>query len=324
MAAVWKPAYLLCGDDTGRIAERRTRVRTRAEAEQDAGAIEIVESGDAREAAAVLSAMTLGIGRRFIIVDGCERWQAADIEQHVGPALAALAPETTVLFVAREEGKLKAPDALAAAVVAAGGEVTREDTIKAGKLPHWAQEQAAALGVTLDGAAAQTLVALVGERQQRLLRELEKLALEHGRGARIGVEEVEEAAAHSAERKVWALADAVVARDRDRAIRIFLELREQGESVQGLTATVMRRVGEVHEVAARLERGEDVATIKREVKGSPWALDHRIREARGADADHFARAVITVAELELATHGASDADPETAAIRAIGRITSPV
>lgn len=322
--AVWKPAYLLCGDDIGRIAERRARVRTRAEAEQDAGAIEVVDSGDPREAAAVLSAMTLGIGRRFIIVDGCERWQAADVEQHVGPALAALAEETTVLLVAREEGRAKAPEALAAAVVAAGGEVTREDTVKAGQLPHWAQERAAELGVRLDGAAAQVLVALVGERQQRLLRELEKLVLEHGRGARIGVEEVEAAAAHSAERKVWALADAVVARDRDRAIRTYLDLRAQGESVAGLTATVMRRVREVHDVAARLERGEDVATIKREVGGSPWALDHRIREARGADADHFARAVITFAELELVTHGLGESDPDTAAVRAIGRVTSAV
>ena len=57
---------------------------------------------------------------------------------------------------------------------------------------------------------------MAGERQQRLLRELEKLALEHGEGARIGVEEVEAAAAPSAERQVWGLVDALVARDGQR------------------------------------------------------------------------------------------------------------
>ncbi len=34
------------------------------------------------------------------------------------------------------------------------------------------------MGLSLDAAAAKALVAQVGERQQRLLRELEKLALE--------------------------------------------------------------------------------------------------------------------------------------------------
>ena len=65
-----------------------------------------------------------------------------------------------------------------------------------------------------DGAKA--LIAQVGDRQQRLLRELEKLAMEHGPGASIGAEEVEESCATSAERKVWTLADALVAGDRDR------------------------------------------------------------------------------------------------------------
>src|SRR5690348_18505827 len=43
------------------------------------------------------------------------------------------------------------------------------------------------------------LVAQVGERQQRLLRELEKLAVEHGQGARLGVEDVQASSASSAE-----------------------------------------------------------------------------------------------------------------------------
>ena len=51
-------------------------------------------------------------------------------------------------------------------------------TVKPWELPKWAREQAARIGLSLDAAAAKALVAQVGERQQRLLRELEKLALE--------------------------------------------------------------------------------------------------------------------------------------------------
>ena len=67
---------------------------------------------------------------------------------------------------------------------------------------------------TWTATGAKALVAQVGDRQQRLLRELEKLALEHGPGAAIGADEVEESCATSAERKVWTLADALVAGDR--------------------------------------------------------------------------------------------------------------
>ena len=49
--------------------------------------------------------------------------------------------------------------------------------MKPWELAGWVREQAARMGMSLDAAAAKALVAQVGERQQRLLRELEKLAL---------------------------------------------------------------------------------------------------------------------------------------------------
>ena len=87
----------------------------------------------------------------------------------------------------------------------------------------------------MDRNAARALIAQVGDRQQRLTRELEKLALEHGRGATIGADEVEESCATSAERKVWTLADALVDGDRKTALATLLELRQQGERITGLT-----------------------------------------------------------------------------------------
>ena len=69
--ATWKPAYLIHGDDHGRIAERRAALRARAEAESGAGGLEVIE-GDASTPESVglaLSAMTFAIGRRFVVVD---------------------------------------------------------------------------------------------------------------------------------------------------------------------------------------------------------------------------------------------------------------
>ncbi len=55
--------------------------------------------------------------------------------------------------------------------------MVNEATIKPWELAGWVLEQAKRMGISLDAFAAKTLVAQVGERQQRLLRELEKLAL---------------------------------------------------------------------------------------------------------------------------------------------------
>src|SRR3954449_4603884 len=107
----FKPAYLIHGDDHGRIAERRARLRAIAEAESGTSGVEVFE-GDAASADAValaLRSMTFALGRRFLIVDGVERWKDAKVEATVAPALAGMTDETTVAFFAREEGRAKVP-----------------------------------------------------------------------------------------------------------------------------------------------------------------------------------------------------------------------
>src|SRR3954467_1662437 len=96
----FKPAYLIHGDDHGRIAERRARLRALAEAESGAGGVEVFE-GDAatpEAIARVLSAMTFALGRRFVIIDGVERWKDDDVQTALAAVLADLPADTTVAF----------------------------------------------------------------------------------------------------------------------------------------------------------------------------------------------------------------------------------
>jgi DNA polymerase-3 subunit delta len=320
----WKPAFLIHGDDHGRVAERRASLRRTAEEAEDAAGVEILE-GDAatpEAAAAALNAMTLAMGRRFIVVDGVERWKDAEVTASLAPALAAMPPDTTIAFFGRDEGRTSTPAVLAKAVVAAGGVVAVEKALKAKELPRWVQSEAERLGLALDSAAARALVEAVGDRQQRLLRELEKLALEHGPGAALGADEVREAAAPSSERAVWALGDALVARDRRGAIRTYLRLRAQGESLQRLLGLLARRLRDVETVAARLDAGETPAQVKSSMRGSPWQLDRTIREARASDLATLRFGIETLAALELSSRGLDEVSEETAAIRAIGRIAA--
>src|SRR3954451_25445454 len=74
-------AYLIHGDDHGRIAERRARLRAMAEAAAGSAGVEVYE-GDVCTPLNVelaLSAMTFAIGRRFLIADGVERWKDSEV-----------------------------------------------------------------------------------------------------------------------------------------------------------------------------------------------------------------------------------------------------
>jgi DNA polymerase-3 subunit delta len=319
-----KPAYLIHGDDHGRIAERRANLRALGEREGGAAGVDVLTGDEStpEAAAAALAAMTFAMGHRVVVVDGVERFGEADVKRHLVGALAEIPPDTTIAFFAREEGRYKAPKALADAVRAAGGDVRAEATMKARELPKWLQGEAKRLGVALDRDAAQALVAHVGDRQQRLLRELEKLALELGPGAHIGADEVEGAAAHSAEHQVWGLVDTLVAGDEEKTMRAYLELTAQGESLARLVPLLARRVREVLAIAQRLEAGENPQQIKASLKGSPWALDRRIAEARRSEVTRLSRTMEVLADLELASHGASELSDPTEAIRALSRIAA--
>ncbi len=317
----FKPAYLIHGDDHGRVAERRARLRAVAEAEAGSSGVELLEGSacTAEAVAAALSTMTFALGRRFVIADGVERWKEADAAA-VAPLLAGMdADSLTVAFFAREEGRSKAPDGLHKGVKAAGGVIAAEMTVKPWELPKWVMAQASGLALELDSQAAKALVAQVGERQQRLTRELEKLSLEYGAGARIDAETVEASCARSAERRVWALADALVAGDAPAATSILLELRSQGERLPGLLYAVVRKLRDALAVGEALAAGQPPAQIKKGLRMAPKAADRLIADAVRRDVEAQRRALIVMADLELESRGGGGGalSEETAAVRAV-------
>jgi DNA polymerase-3 subunit delta len=318
----FKAAYLIHGDDHGRIAERRARLRAIAEAQSGAQGLELFEGEAAtpEAVAAALNAMTFAIGRRFLIVDGVERWKDKELEPLLA-ALASIAPDTTISFFAREESRAKAPAALHDAVRKAGGDISPVQAVKPWELPKWVIGQARELGLELDGEAARALIASVGDRQQRLQRELEKLSLYAEPGASLGAADIEELAAPSAERKVWTLADALVAGNAQAATRVYLSLRAQGERLPGLIYWMAQRVRAAHEIAQALDRGEPPAQIKRGLRMPSRAADRLIADARSSGSPALQHALEQIADLEVASRGGAVATSEdTAAVRAIQEI----
>jgi DNA polymerase-3 subunit delta len=342
-----KPAYLIHGDDHGAIAERRAGLRALAE-RQGAGAasVELLE-GDAATPAGVaraLAAMTFALGRRVLLVEGVERFKEAEVERDLAPALAAMPPDTTVALFAREEGRAKAPPAVHEAVRRAGGQVVAQATVKPWELPKWVRAQGARMGLALDAAAARALVVQVGERPQRLLRELEKLALamdapaelaSAGRTGRsvkstggdqaspkhLTADEIERGAARSAQWQAFALADALLAADRCEATLSYLRLRQQGERLSGLTWLMASRLREALTLALRLQRGESAAQVRRALRMPPRAADRFMKDVASADPDRLRGALATLADLELNSRGGAALSCSRSALAALAEDT---
>jgi DNA polymerase-3 subunit delta len=230
-----------------------------------------------------------------------------------------MAPDTTVTFFAREDGRVKAPDGLHKAVKKAGGDIAAEQSVKPWELPKWVMARAGELGVDLDSSAAHALIGHVGERQQRLLRELEKLALGAEPGASFDATEVDELTAASAERRAWSLADAIVAGEAQAAVRIYLTLRAQGERLPGLLYWMAQRVRAAHEIAQAIDDGQPVAQIKRGLRMPPRAADRLIADARRTGTERLRSALEQIADLELASRGGAPGgqSEDTAALRTI-------
>jgi DNA polymerase III subunit delta len=330
-----KPVYLIHGDDHGAVAERRAGLRGLAE-RMDGGGNSSVEllDGDAATPAAVadtLAAMTLAIGQRVIIVEGVERWRQADVEKYLTPVLAHMPPDTTLALFAREEARAKAPPAIHDAVKRAHGQVVAQMTVKPWELAKWAREQGARLGLSLDAAAAKALIAQVGERQQRLLRELEKLALEgdpveHGANPAAGQEgeqaaagpggapesatprvvdaqDIEMRAAHSAEWRAYGLADALVGADSREATLSYLRLRQQGERLSGLIYLMAQRLRDALAISLRLQKGDSVAEVKRSLRMPARAADRFAADVARTDPERLRAALGVLADLELNSRG---------------------
>ncbi|HTC59749.1 MAG TPA: DNA polymerase III subunit delta [Solirubrobacteraceae bacterium] len=334
-----KPAYLVHGDDHGAIAERRSRLKALAESDGDAGSVEVLsgETGTPEAVSLVLSTMTFAIGRRVIVVDGVERFKEAEVSEQIVPAMAAMPPDTTIAFFAREEGKTKAPAALHAAVKGAKGQIVAETTIKPWELAGWVREQATRLGLSLDAFAAKTLVAQVGERQQRLLRELEKLKLaaeqqSDDASVKVSADDIERQAAHSTAYRAFTFADALVGGDAAEAMRSYLRLRTQGERLSGLVYLMAQRLRDAEGVSVRIQAGEAPAAIKRTLRMPPRAADRFIADVARTEPERLRAALCRIADLELDTRGGaplsesrtplSSLDEDTLAMRAILAVAS--
>jgi DNA polymerase-3 subunit delta len=320
-----KTAYLIVGGDEGKIDQALARLRARGEQEGGVGALESFGSASAEgppDAAALLaafSAMSLIASRRYLLVDGVERWSANQAAPVIA-ALAALPPDLTVVFVARElTPKASAPKGLAEAVKGAGGEVLSYKAPRARDLPARLVADAGRRGLRLEPAAARLLVERLGESTLRLSSELDRLALWAGPQGEVTAADLEEMVADTSQEASWKLSDAIVAQDAPAALGASERLLAQGEAVTPLVYGAGRRLREANAALAALESGTPEQQVERQLPMHPYAAKMLIRRLRGASAPELRGACCAIADLEWWTRGGSEYPDDVALTLAVRR-----
>jgi DNA polymerase III subunit delta len=314
-----KPIYLICGDDDAKIDSWRARLRRRAEDEGGPGALEAFDakSQAPAEVAGALAAMTFATGTRYLLADGVEGWKAGDLDP-LEADLAAMPPDTVLVLI----GRGKVPARLVKAVDKAGGEHREYGAPKPWELPKWVRERAKEEGLEVDSEASKALVALVGTRQQRLAREIEKLAIEIHPQTRLSADDVRRLASGEASTQAYDLADALVARDTPTTLGLAEDFLARGEAPGRLLYAIVRRLRDVYRASELLEAGLPDKAVAEALKMPPWAAKRTVAQAKKADRDQLGRALCEFAELEVELRGGGDGqqlDEDTAFSLALAR-----
>jgi len=320
-----KPAYLVHGDDDARLDSWRRRIRARAAEEGPSTGLEVL-AGDALTAdrfVEATGALTLGVGRRYVLADGVERWKEKEVKQ-AAEALKSLPPDTVVLMLASGRVSLRskppkqpAPNALIKAVEEIGGEVLLCQAPSAAKYPAWTAEQGSELGLEITQDAARALVERVGTderrnvRQRRLMRELEKLAIYAPDGGRVDRETVEEATMSDVEARVYELADALIEGDKERALLLGEDLRDRGADMMHIVFAMLRQVHQAHVAAAMVEDGRSLKEVATRLGLPEWRVRPIAGQAQRTDAARLERVLNQLAELDYAVRGGTDVDAPT-------------
>jgi DNA polymerase III subunit delta len=304
-----KPTYLIWGDDQAKLDSWRSRLRARARSEGPETSLEILrdERLTAEAVAAAGTALTLSVGRRYLLADGVERWKDREV-QVVEAALAEPPPDTVIVFIS--EGK--PPARLVKAVERAGGDVHACEAPKPSAYPAWLAERARERGFDLDREAARALVDHIGTNQQRLLRELEKLALFAGPEGRAGPEAVDALVSSAVEARTFELADAVVEGDGQRALRLAEELRAQGDDIMHILFALLRQLEGCRRSWAMMAAGKPASEIQSALRVPQFVARRMMAQARRADPERLERALDLLADLDYAVRGAGQLDVESA------------
>jgi DNA polymerase-3 subunit delta len=151
------------------------------------------------------------------------------------------------------------------------------DTFEAKKLneqelKNWVRTRADYNGVTIEPAAIEQMLTLVGTNLFMLTSEMDKLALYIGKGLTIDVKTVESLVARSLEQNIFTLVEKIVTRKIEEALRIYYDLLKLNEEPIKILAVITGQFRLLYQVKELAKRGYGQKQIASHLKIHPFRV----------------------------------------------------
>jgi DNA polymerase-3 subunit delta len=293
-----KPVYLLSGTDRPKVQRAVERLR----AHFDPEAVERLFASEAGADDAVAACNALGLfggGARLVLVEGVDRWKAADAKA-IADYLRSPTPET-VLALAGDELKKDSPLSKACGKA---GDVLVYDTPRR-NLAAWVGEQFSRAGAKAEPDACRLLVELVGEDLFDLSSEVGKLVT-WADGEEIREADVEALVAPRAETPPWTLTDAWARRDTPGVLAACERVLARGDkTVSGLVWQLSEHVALVRACADFARDGVPVAEAAKRLRKKEYPVRKAYGQAEAFSGAELDAAVTRLADLDAAVKGGS-------------------
>ncbi|HEX7046443.1 MAG TPA: DNA polymerase III subunit delta [Gammaproteobacteria bacterium] len=247
------PIYLLGGDEPLQLGEAADAVRAAARRDGYASReVFFVERGfDWQSLRAAGESLSLFAEKRLLELR-LPTGKPGDAGAKVLSEFAARPPEDTVLMIV--SGKVDKKNKWVGALEKAGV-LVEVWPIDAAQLPRWIEGRMSGAGLAADREAAQLLADRVEGNLLAAAQEIDKLAL-LVEGNRANADAVRDAVADSARFDIFQLADAALAGDAVRALRMLDALRTEGAEAVLVVWALARDVRMLAEMSFKVAGGQ--------------------------------------------------------------------
>jgi len=311
-----KPVYLLAGSDRPKVERAVERLRNHFAGE----AVERLWATEATGDEVVAACNALGLfggGSRLVLVEGVDRWKAADAKA-IADYLRSPTPDTVLALVGEEVKK----ESALAKTCAKSGDLLVYDTPRR-NLAGWVAEQFTRAGVRADAEACRVLVELVGEDLVDLSTEVAKLATWAERDE-IHQADVEALVAPRAETPPWTLTDAWARREPSAVLAACERILTSGERTpSGLVWQLADHVGLVRACRDFAREGVSVSEAAKKLRKKEYPVRKAFGQAEAFSDAELDEAVVRLAALDHAVKGGSRLPDDLELARTLVAITRP-
>ena len=264
------PVYLLTGEDTYRKQEVINQVRAVLQPDDFNFYASSADKADLGEVLALANTAPVFSAARLVVLTGIEKLRKepkAALLKYVSDPLAS----TTLILTHNDAKKMKAERALADAC-AQNGCVADYAELKQAELNLWVKNKLSARGLTGDFDAVDLLCQSVGAELAALENEIEKLYLYtlSRDNKTITKEDVLACIGFSKEENPYELANAILACNKTKAVKLVDRLLDDGEEPVAVLAKMTYPILKMARIKRMSDGGLDSGEIIRAAGLFPW------------------------------------------------------